>query len=121
MENYDVITSDEFTLGRVVRVEDDHLIVEEHHHRHKRQFAIPLVFTGADDAERVVSLTVSKELVENGPGVKGAEFDRQAVAELLRPRRRPHRARPRRSGLERGAGEPAAGPRAVRRASRPYA
>ena len=80
MEGYDVITSDEFTLGRVTRVVDDHLIVEEQD-RHKRQFAIPLVFAGTDDAERIVTLTVSKELVETGPGFKDAEFDRQAVAE----------------------------------------
>jgi len=80
MEGYEVITSDEFTLGLVTRVEDDHLIVEEHH-RHKRQFAIPLAFAGTDDAERIVTLTVSKDLVEAGPEVKDAEFDRQAVAE----------------------------------------
>ncbi len=80
MEGYEVITSDEFRLGHILRVEDDHLIVEEHH-RHKRQFAVPLAFAGTDDAERVVTLTVSKDLVEGGPQVKDAEFDRQAVAE----------------------------------------
>jgi hypothetical protein len=80
MEGYDVITSDEFRLGHVTRVEDDHLIVEEHD-RHKRQFAIPLAFAGTDDAERVVTLTVSKELVEAGPRVQDGRFDRQAVAE----------------------------------------
>jgi len=80
MEGYDVITSDQFTLEHVTRVEDDHLIVEEHH-RHKRRFAIPLVFAGTDDAARIVTLTVSKDLVEAGPGVNDAEFDRQAVAE----------------------------------------
>jgi hypothetical protein len=80
MEGYEVASSDEHTLGRVIRVEDDHLIVEEHG-RHKKQFAIPLAFAGADDAERLVTLTVSKELVEAGPGVKDGEFDREAVAE----------------------------------------
>ncbi len=80
MEGYEVITSDEFRLGHILRVEDDHLIVEEHH-RHKRQFAVPLAFAGTDDAERIVTLTVSKDLVEAGPEVKDAEFDRQAVAE----------------------------------------
>lgn len=80
MEGYDVITSDEFTLGHVTGVEDDHLIVEEHH-RHKRQFAVPLAFAGTDDAERIVTLTVSKDLVEAGPQVEDAQFDRQAVAE----------------------------------------
>jgi hypothetical protein len=80
MEGYEVASSDEHTLGRVTRVEDDHLIVEEHG-RHKKQFAIPLAFAGADDAERLVTLTVSKELVEAGPGVKDGMFDREAVAE----------------------------------------
>jgi hypothetical protein len=80
MEGYEVASSDEHTLGRVTRVEDDHLIVEEHG-RHKKQFAIPLAFAGADDAERLVTLTVSKELVEAGPGVKDGKFDREAVAE----------------------------------------
>jgi hypothetical protein len=79
MESYDVITSDEFTLGQVTRVEDDHVIVE--HGRHHTQFAIPLVFAGVDDPGRVVNLTVSKELVEKGPEVKDGELDRQAVAE----------------------------------------
>ncbi len=80
MEGYEVITSDEFRLGHILRVEDDHLIVEEHD-RHKRQFAVPLAFAGTDDSERIVTLTVSKDLVEAGPEVKDAEFDRQAVAE----------------------------------------
>jgi hypothetical protein len=80
MEGYEVITSDEFELGHVVRVEDEHLIVE-HGHLHRKQFAIPLVFAGADDAKRIVSLTVSKALVEKGPEVKDGEFDSQAVAE----------------------------------------
>ncbi len=80
MEGYEVASSDEHALGRVTRVEDDHLIVEEHG-RHKKQFAIPLAFAGADDAERLVTLTVSKELVEGGPGVNDGKFDRQAVAE----------------------------------------
>ncbi len=80
MEGYEVATSDEHALGRATRVEDDHLIVEEHG-RHKKQFAIPLAFAGADDAERLVTLTVSKELVEAGPGVKDGKFDREAVGE----------------------------------------
>ena len=80
MEGYEVITSDEFTLGLVTRVEDDHLIVEEHH-RHKRQFAVPLAFAGSDDTERIVTLTVSKDLVEAGPQVEDAQFDGEAVAE----------------------------------------
>ena len=80
MEGYEVASSDEHTLGRVTRVEDEHLIVEEHG-RHKKQFAIPLAFAGADDAARLVTLTVSKELVEAGPGVKDGKFDREAVAE----------------------------------------
>ena len=94
MEGYEVATSDEHELGRVTRVEDDHLIVEEHG-RHKKQFAIPLAFAGADDAERLVTLTVSKELVEAGPGVKDGKFDRRGGCRVLRPRRRPDQARPR--------------------------
>jgi hypothetical protein len=81
MEGYEVITSDDEKLGQVARVEDGYLIVEHKHLLKARQHAIPLAFAHAEDAEKVVRLSVSKKLIEDGPEVKDGEFDRQAVAE----------------------------------------
>ncbi|HEX3268324.1 MAG TPA: hypothetical protein VHQ98_10115 [Gaiellaceae bacterium] len=79
MEGYDVITSDDQRLGQLVRAEGDYLIVEHGSLRKKRN-AIPKIFAQVDDSEHVVLLTVSKELVEEGPEVKDGEFDHEAVA-----------------------------------------
>ncbi len=79
MEGYEVITSDEQKLGPLVRAEGDYLIVE-HGSLRKKQNAIPKIFAQVDDSEQVVRLTVSKELVEEGPEVRDGEFDREAVA-----------------------------------------
>jgi hypothetical protein len=81
MEGYEVITSDDEKLGQVARVHDGYLIVQHRHLLKERQHAIPLAFAHAEDAEKVVRLSVSKTLIEDGPEVKDGEFDRKAVAE----------------------------------------
>jgi hypothetical protein len=80
MEGYEVITSDDQRLGKVVHVEDGYLVVEHRHLLKERRHAIPLAFAHADDAEQVVRLSVSKELIEDGPELKDGEFDRKAIA-----------------------------------------
>jgi hypothetical protein len=80
MEGYEVISSDEHKVGRVVRVEDESLIVE-HGLLRKTRRAIPTTFAHTDESEQVVRLSVSKELVEGSPTVEDDSVDRDAVAE----------------------------------------
>jgi hypothetical protein len=80
MEGYDVVTSDDCKYGHVVGVQDGHVIVE-HGTLRKSKHAIPETFVTANDADRVVHLTVSKDIVEASPKLEGDAFDRQAVAE----------------------------------------
>ena len=80
MDGYEVIGCDDGKLGHVIEVDGDFLIAEEGTLRKKRH-AIPKAFAHPDDAEQVVRLTVSKELVEDSPTFKeGEELDRRAAA-----------------------------------------
>jgi hypothetical protein len=79
MEGYEVITSDQSKAGQVTRVEGDMLIVESGHLR-KSQHAVPLAFAHAEDDERAVRLTVSKEIVDQSPKLENGDLDRQAIA-----------------------------------------
>jgi hypothetical protein len=80
MEGYDVVTSDDCKYGQVVGVQDGHVIVE-HGTLRKSRHAIPETFVTADDSERVVHLTVSKDIVESSPKLDGDSLDRQTIAE----------------------------------------
>lgn len=80
MEGFQVVTSDDCKFGEVVAVEGDHLIVE-HGTLRKSKYAIPETFAHADSGERIVRLSVSKEIVENSPKLENGTLDRQAVAE----------------------------------------
>jgi hypothetical protein len=79
MIGYEVIGSDDGKLGEVVSVDGDLLVVEEGMLRKKRH-AIPKAFAHVHDDERVVRLSVSKQLVEDSPEVKEDELDHRAVA-----------------------------------------
>ena len=79
MEGYDVITSDEHKLGHVVGTMGDNVVIE-HGTLRKTKHAVPKTFVHPDDAEQVVRLTVSKELVEESPKLNG-EPDERAIAE----------------------------------------
>ena len=74
-----MIGSDGGKLGHVVAVEGDLLVIEEGMLR-KSRYAIPKAFAHPDDQEKVVRLTVSKELVEDSPPLENGNVDRQAVA-----------------------------------------
>src|SRR4029453_16141281 len=80
MEGFEVIGTDDHKVGEVVAAEGDVLIVEEGLLR-KTRHAIPLAFAHADDGERVVRLTISKELVDNSPALQDHDVDRNAVME----------------------------------------
>jgi hypothetical protein len=79
VEGYDVIGSDDHKLGAVAAVDDDLLIVEGGLLR-KSRHAVPLAFAQADESERVVRLSVSKEVVNDSPPLENGDVDRQAVA-----------------------------------------
>jgi hypothetical protein len=79
MDGYDVIDTDDHKVGEVVAVEGDLLVVEAGLLR-KTRHAVPKAFAYPDDGERVVRLSVSKELVESSPTIKNHEIDRSGVA-----------------------------------------
>jgi len=79
MEGYEVITSDDRKAGRVTEVKADNLIIE-HGLLLKKRHAVPKVLAHADEAEKVVRLSVSSELIENSPKVDNGHVDQQAVA-----------------------------------------
>ena len=80
MDGYQVIGSDDGKVGEVVAVEGD-LVIVEHGVLRKTRHAIPTAFTHADNGERVVRLSLAKELVESSPKVEDGNVDRHAVAE----------------------------------------
>jgi hypothetical protein len=80
VEGYEVITSDECKLGHVVGMIGDNVVVE-HGTIRKAKHPVPKTFAHVDDGEKLVRLTVSKEIVEAAPKVDGDEVDEQAVAE----------------------------------------
>jgi hypothetical protein len=79
VEGYEVIACDDHKVGEVVAVEGNLLIAEGGTLR-KSRHAVPMAFAHVDDDARVVRLSVTKEVVQDSPDVKG-ELDRGAVAE----------------------------------------
>jgi hypothetical protein len=75
---YDVLTTDDRRVGSVVETRGEYLIVESGRVR-KHRHALPRAFAHPVDADRIVRVTVSKELVDDSPRV-GDELDEQAVA-----------------------------------------
>jgi hypothetical protein len=78
MNGYEVVTTDDKKVGAVVDVHDEYLIVETGKlikHRH----ALPKAFAHPVDAEQLVRVTVSKELVDDSPQVDDG-LDEQLVA-----------------------------------------
>ena len=81
MEGYDVVSSDDKKVGRVVGKIGDNLIVE-HGTLRKSRTALPKVFTEVHDSDNQVRATVSKAIFDDAPCVDSAgELDDQAVAE----------------------------------------
>jgi hypothetical protein len=78
MNGYDVITSDGEKLGHVVGTDDSLLLIERGTIR-KSRFAVPKAIAHTDQAEEEVRLTVSRQVVEQGPKVDNG-VDEQAVA-----------------------------------------
>jgi hypothetical protein len=80
MEGFEVVTSDDCKIGHVTEVRDGHVIVE-HGLLKKTRHAVPEAFVHTDDAEKMIRLSVSKEIVESSPKVENGSLETQAVAE----------------------------------------
>jgi hypothetical protein len=78
MNGYDVITSDGEKLGHVVGTDGSLLLIERGTIR-KSRFAVPQAIAHTDQAENEVRLTVSRQVVEQGPKVDDG-VDEQEVA-----------------------------------------
>jgi hypothetical protein len=78
MEGYDVVTIDDEKVGKVVDTHGDHLIVEQGTIR-KSKHALPRTFTEVDDGEKVVRMTVTKDIFCDSPKING-EVDETAIA-----------------------------------------
>jgi hypothetical protein len=78
MEGYEVLTSDDDTVGHVVERQGDNLIVE-HGHLRKSKHVIPCSTVEIDDAEEKVRTSLSKELILSSPKVNGS-LDEEAIA-----------------------------------------
>ena len=94
MEGYDVVSNDDQKVGHVVDKQNGYLIVESGLVR-KHKYAVPLDAARTDGDEEVVRLTLSKQMVEEGPTVddgnwqaveeyygRGSEQEAQAAADI---------------------------------------
>jgi hypothetical protein len=79
MDGYKVVTSDGEQVGHVVGEVDGNLIVESGHLR-KTRHAIPKAFAHVDDEHETVTVTVSKNVIEESPKVNGGLDDPGEVA-----------------------------------------
>lgn len=80
MEGYDVVTTDDEKVGKVVGTHGDNLIVEQGMLR-KSKHALPRPFAEVDDGEQVVRMTVTKDVFCDSPKIEDGTVDEQAVAE----------------------------------------
>ena len=78
MEGYDVVSNDDQKVGHVVDKENGYLIVESGLVR-KHRYAVPLDMARTDGDDQAVRLTVSKQMVEEGPTIDDGNW--QAVEE----------------------------------------
>ena len=79
MNGYDVITSDGEKLGHVVGTDGSLLVIERGTIR-KSRFAVPQAVAHTNQGENEVRLTVSRQVVEQGPKVND-HVDEKEVAE----------------------------------------
>jgi hypothetical protein len=79
MTGYDVVTSDDHKIGSVVDDRGEYLIVE-HGTLRKTRHALPKAFAHPVDADRLVRVTVTKDVIADSPKLDDDEIDEQAVA-----------------------------------------
>ena len=78
MQAYEVVTIDGDKLGHVVGEDGEFLIIE--HGLRKTKHALPRKLTEVDEAAGVVRTTLSKEIVNESPKVKG-DLDHETIGE----------------------------------------
>ena len=78
VDGYEVVASDDSSIGDVVAVRGQYVIVE-HGGLRKRRNALPLAFAVVDDNARKVRATIAKEVFEDGPEVDPDAWDESAV------------------------------------------
>jgi hypothetical protein len=78
MQRYEVVTFDGDKIGHVVGEDGEFLIIE--HGLRKTKHAVPRKLTEVDEAAGVVRTTLSKELINDSPKVKG-DLDHEAIGE----------------------------------------
>jgi hypothetical protein len=79
MDGYDVVTTENEKVGKIVGEKGPYLIVE-HGTLRKSKHAFPREFAHVDEAEQQVRITVPKEVIHDSPKLNG-EFDEQSIAE----------------------------------------
>jgi hypothetical protein len=80
MEGYDVITTEDEKVGKVVGTQAEFLIVEQGTLR-KSKHALPRAFYEVDDAEGVVRMSAGKDIFCDSPKIEDGELDQQAILE----------------------------------------
>ncbi len=78
MQGYEVVTIEGDKLGHVVGEDGEFLIIE--HGLRKTKHALPRKLTEVDEAAGVVRTTLSKEIVNDSPKVKG-DLDHEVIGE----------------------------------------
>jgi hypothetical protein len=78
MEDYDVVDIDDNKVGHVAGTHDGYLIVESGTLREKKH-AVPVDTTRVDEDEQVIRLTISKEMVQEGPTLDDEGPDWQLI------------------------------------------
>lgn len=79
MEGYDVVTTEDEKVGKVVGTHGDHLIVESGTLK-KSRHALPRTFADVDETNSVVRISISKEMFEESPKLNG-DVDATAIAD----------------------------------------
>ncbi|MBA3365115.1 MAG: hypothetical protein H0U03_04925 [Actinobacteria bacterium] len=79
MEGYDVVTNDDHKVGHVVGERSEYVLIE-HGTLFKSTHAVPKSLVHFDEDGRVARLSMSKEILQDGPKVEGDKLDEQAVA-----------------------------------------
>jgi hypothetical protein len=79
MEGYDVVTTEDEKVGKVVGTRGDNLIVESGTLM-KSKHALPQTLADVDETEGVVRMSISKDVFDGSPKVNG-ELDERAIAE----------------------------------------
>jgi len=79
MEGYDAVTNDDHKAGHVVGERGEYVLVE-HGAIFKSTHAVPKSLVHFDEDGRVAHLSMSREILQDGPKLESGKLDEQAVA-----------------------------------------